>query len=98
MQYDSVKQRIRGQVSFFRCDVGAESEVADSAASFGAGGRIAGVLHASGVLHDAIISQQSAALVREVYAAKSAHHLLNVRCVPCILRQHCSDAVLHDFV
>ena len=78
--------------------MGAEIEVADSAASFGAGGRIAGVLHASGVLHDAIISQQSAALVREVYAAKSTHHLLNVRCIPCILRQHCSDAVLHDLV
>lgn len=62
-----------------RCDVGLQCEMAESAASFAAGGRITGVLHASGVLHDAIISQQSAALVREVYAAKAAHHLLDVR-------------------
>jgi hypothetical protein len=62
-----------------RCDVGLQCEMAESAASFAAGGRITGVLHASGVLHDAIISQQSAALVREVYAAKAAHHLIDVR-------------------
>ena len=33
---------------------------------------IQGILHASGVLHDALIRQQSPALVREVYAAKVA--------------------------
>ena len=53
--------------------------MADAASRFGAGGRIAGVLHASGVLHDTLIDRQSAALVREVYAAKAAHHLLDVR-------------------
>ncbi|BDA51455.1 probable oleandomycin polyketide synthase, modules 5 and 6 [Coccomyxa sp. Obi] len=63
-------------VTLARCDVGMEAEVAEAAARFGAGGCIAGVLHASGVLHDALIGQQSAALVREVYAAKAAHHLL----------------------
>lgn len=33
---------------------------------------IQGILHASGVLHDALIRQQSPALVREVYAPKVA--------------------------
>ncbi|CAL8465604.1 g5140 [Coccomyxa elongata] len=65
-------------VTLSRCDVGMEAEVADAASRFGAGGRIAGVLHASGALHDALVVQQSAALVREVYAAKAAHHLLHV--------------------
>lgn len=59
--------------------MGMEAEVADAASRFGAGGRIAGALHASGVLHDALVGQQSAALVREIYAAKAAHHLPHVR-------------------
>ena len=35
-------------------------------------GQVDGILHASGVLHDALIKQQSSALVREVYAPKVA--------------------------
>ena len=33
-------------------------------------GQVEGILHASGILHDALIKQQSSALVREVYAPK----------------------------
>lgn len=63
-----------------------QSEAASAAATFAAGGALTGLLHASGLLHDALIAQQSAALVREVFAAKAAHHLLNVRSpLPCRL-------------
>ena len=43
--------------------------------------QVTGVLHASGTLHDALIAQQSPALVREVYAPKVAggKELMRVR-------------------
>ena len=54
-----------------RCDVGAATEVADAVAKFSKGGGIAGVLHAGGVLRDALLSQQTASHVRDVYAPKA---------------------------
>jgi hypothetical protein len=56
---------------YARCDVGAASEIEHAAASFGKGGPVTGVLHASGVLCDAVMRQQSAAHVRDVYAPKA---------------------------
>ena len=51
--------------------MGTASEVAHAAASLGRHGPITGVLHASGVLRDAVLAQQSAGHVRDVYAPKA---------------------------
>ena len=50
-------------------------------------GQLRGILHASGILHDALIGQQTPALVREVYAPKVAGGQALMRvgalCMPC---------------
>lgn len=51
--------------------MGTASEVEHAAACFGEGGPVTGVLHAGGVLRDAVMAQQTAAHVRDVYAPKA---------------------------
>ena len=55
-----------------RVDMGMQEEVAACMEAAGSRGRLGGILHVSGILHDALIGQQSPALVREVYAPKVA--------------------------
>ena len=54
-----------------RCDLGSASEVKNAAAAFGMHGPITNVLHASGVLRNAVLAQQGAAHIRDVYAPKA---------------------------
>ncbi len=63
-----------------RCDVSLVGEVDAAVSQVRQSSPIQGLLHASGILHDAVIGQQSADLVRKVYAPKSmgAMHLLKV--------------------
>ncbi len=55
-----------------RVDIGAAQEAAACLEAAGSEGQLGGILHASGILHDALIGQQTPALVREVYAPKVA--------------------------
>ena len=70
--------------------------MAHAAARFSRGGGIAGVLHAGGVLRDALLGQQTASHVRDVYApkARGGQLILQVRkggklvmMDSCIIRQ-----------
>ncbi|CAL5223543.1 g6075 [Coccomyxa viridis] len=59
-------------VTMERVDIGAAQEAAACLEAAGSEGQLGGILHASGILHDALIGQQTPALVREVYAPKVA--------------------------
>lgn len=60
--------------------MGLKAEVDAAVSQFRQCSNISGILHASGILHDALVGQQSAQLLREVYAPKGAGalHLLRV--------------------
>jgi hypothetical protein len=64
--------------------VGVKTEVEAVVRSIRSEGKVSNVLHVSGILHDAVICQQSPSLVREVYAPKGAGaaNLLEVGWLP----------------
>lgn len=55
-----------------RCDVGVREEAANAATLTAAGAPSVGLVHAAGVLADALLSNQTPALVRRVFAPKAA--------------------------
>lgn len=63
-----------------RVDAGSQGEVAHCLEARRSQQHVQGILHTSGILHDALIGSQTPALVREVYAPKAAggHALLAV--------------------
>ena len=56
---------------YLHCAICCRQPLADTNTSFHEqGGAVEGVLHASGVLHDALVMEQTSASVRAVFAAK----------------------------
>lgn len=64
-------------LSIQRCDVGSRDECLESASSQARGGRLKRIIHAGGVLKDALLADQTANSLREVLAPK-VHGLRNL--------------------